>query len=96
MPTRLFRAPLAAQRITLMVGMPDSACYSYIAGLGPFGILNNFELDHLALFQGLEPLALDGGMMDEDIFPAFPVYEPISLLVIEPFYSSFFHGNPLK
>ncbi len=76
-----------------MVRMPDSVRYSYIAGLEPFGILNNFELDDLALFQGLEPLALDGGMMDKDIFPAFPVYEPVSLLVIEPFYRSSFHGN---
>src|SRR5690606_21047305 len=57
---------------------------------------HDLELDLLALFEGLEALLLDRGVVDEDVLSAVPLNEAVSLLVAEPLDSSLFHeaGKP--
>jgi hypothetical protein len=57
----------------------------HFLGLEAFGSLGHLELDLLALFQGLEAFALNGGVMDEHISAAVvPGEEAIAPLLIEP------------
>src|ERR1019366_6160137 len=56
--------------------------------LQPFGSLRYFELDSLALLERPEPVAIDGGIMDENFLPILHCDEPVSLLRAEPFDST--------
>src|SRR5581483_2409183 len=56
--------------------------------------LHDVELDGLALGQGAEPGALDGSVMDEDVFLARALDEPVPFGVVEPLHDSgFTHGS---
>jgi hypothetical protein len=56
--------------------------------------LHDLELDVFSLFQGLESLSLQRGIMYEDIIPALQANEPKSLAIVEPFDGTFcLHGN---
>ncbi len=52
----------------------------------PLGAIHDFELHLLALAQGAEARALNGGIMYEDIIAIGTLNEPIALRVIKPFY----------
>src|ERR1022692_1201489 len=60
----------------------------YVSGLQSFGPLRYFELDSLALFERSKPVAIDGGIMDEDLLPILHCDEPVPLLRAEPFDST--------
>jgi hypothetical protein len=46
--------------------------------------VDDLEFDRLALFQGPETVATDGGVVDEHVAPTLALNEPIALRVIEP------------
>ena len=60
----------------------------YVSGLQTLGSLRYFELDTFALFERSESVAIDGGIMDEDLLPIFHCDEPVPLLRAEPFDST--------
>jgi len=64
--------------------------------LRAFGALSDFEFNLISLFQGFEPLSLNGRVMDEYIFGSFYFNKPKSLLIIEPLDSTFCHYNLLR
>jgi len=51
---------------------------------GALGALLDGELHLLALFEGLEAFALDGGEVDEHVVPAVAADEAVALGVVEP------------
>ena len=54
--------------------------------LRSFGALNDVELHVLALFQGLESIALQRGIMHEDIVSAIEPDKTEPLTIVEPFH----------
>jgi hypothetical protein len=52
--------------------------------LRTFLALDNIELDLIALFEGLVPVQLDSGVMNEYIWPVFASDESVALGVVEP------------
>jgi hypothetical protein len=76
--------------------LSDGTHYPYITGLGAFGFVGDFELDHVTLFQGFEPLSLNGGVVNKNIFSAFRVYKPEAFLIVEPFDCAFCHDVLLE
>src|SRR6185503_19527671 len=56
--------------------------------------INEFEVDELAFVQGLIALALDAGMVDEDVLTGFLGYKAKPLLVIEPLDLATRHNSP--
>ena len=59
-----------------------------VIGLWTFLTLRDVELHCVAFLQGLEPLALDGGVVNEDVRPPILADEAVTLGVIEPFHFS--------
>jgi hypothetical protein len=55
--------------------------------------LGNLELYLVALVKDLKSILLNGGEMDEDITSVIPGNEPIALLLIKPFNTTFGHYN---
>jgi hypothetical protein len=60
----------------------------YLIGLWAFGALNNVELDLIAFFKALIPLALDGAVMNEDIGAIIAAEESVPFCVVEPLHCS--------
>src|ERR687883_567247 len=56
--------------------------------------LGDVELHRLALGQRLEPLLLDGGVVNEDVLLTIPRDEPIPLRITEPLHLSGCHSLP--
>jgi hypothetical protein len=56
----------------------------YVAGLQALGTAFDRELDPLAFSQVAEAFALDGGVVDENIFAALALDESVTLAAIEP------------
>src|SRR6266571_6809416 len=52
--------------------------------LRSFRSLRHFKLDFLALFEGLEAIALNGAVMNKDVRRAGLLNEAITLRVVEP------------
>ena len=52
--------------------------------LWSFGALRHFELDFLALFEGLEAIALNGAVVHKDVRGAWLFNEAIALRVVKP------------
>jgi hypothetical protein len=77
-----------------MTGIPLTG-YSDVAGLWPFRALGNFEFNFVTLFERFEPLSLNGGVVDKHIFAALNLDKSKSLLIVEPFDSSY-HCDLLK
>src|SRR5208283_3401795 len=59
-----------------------------VSGLQPLRSLGYFELDSLALLERSEPVAINGGIMDENFLPILHCDEPVPLLRAEPFDSA--------
>src|SRR5918999_1556314 len=56
----------------------------HLLGLRALRPLRDLELDLLALFEGLEAVALDGAVVDEDVGRAGLLDEAVALRVVEP------------
>src|SRR5208282_6740447 len=63
----------------------------HVGGLFAFGALDDLKSDFLARREGLKAVPLDGGKMNEQIFPALLLDEAISLTGVEPFHASRWH-----
>jgi hypothetical protein len=63
----------------------------YIGSIRAFGALRDFEFNLISLFQGFEPLPLNGRVMDEYILGTFHFNKPKALLIAEPLDSTFRH-----
>jgi hypothetical protein len=59
--------------------------YLHIGRLRTLGTLGNFTFNFIPLLQGFESFALNGRKVDEYVLSVFRCYEPITLLLIEPF-----------
>jgi hypothetical protein len=55
--------------------------------------LGNLELYLVAFVKDLETILLNGGEMDEDITSIISGNEPIALLLVKPFDTTFGHYN---
>src|SRR6185295_16579149 len=55
-----------------------------VAGLRALGAVDDFELHGLALFERTESVALNGGIVNENVTAAVPLNEPVALGVVEP------------
>jgi len=55
--------------------------------------LGNLELYLVAFIKGFETIPFNGGEVNEDIIPIVSGYEPIALLLIKPFHTTFGHYN---
>src|SRR5262245_12948778 len=53
-----------------------------VGGLKPLRPFRHFEFHLVALGQTLEPLSLNGAVVDEDIFPALDLDEAIPLRIV--------------
>src|ERR1043166_3006652 len=53
-------------------------------GLWSFRALRHFKLDFLTLFEGLETVALNGAVVNEDVRRAWLLNEAIALRVVKP------------
>jgi len=60
-----------------------------------FWILKQIELDGFALIQRAVAVLLDGGEMNEDIFPCGPLDKTVSFSPVEPLYCSLLSHNEL-
>jgi hypothetical protein len=56
-----------------------------------FGTLLNFEADTITFRKALKTLPLDGAMMNKDIFSALNRNKSVTLLIVEPLYSTLRH-----
>src|SRR5947208_11257717 len=63
-----------------------------VRGVQPFLASLHFELHHLALSEGLEPVHLDGREVYEHVLAAFLLNEAVALGVIEPLHFSLSHS----
>jgi len=55
--------------------------------------LGNLELYLVAFVKDLESILLNGGKMDKDITSIISGNEPVALLLIKPFDTTFGHYN---
>ncbi len=56
-----------------------------------FGALLDFETDTIAFRKALITLAFDAAMVDKDIFSVFSRDKSVTLLIVEPLYSTLRH-----
>ncbi len=56
-----------------------------------FGTINYIKLDACTLIKGLEAVALNCGVMNENIFSAILLNKTKTLRIIKPFYCTFCH-----
>ncbi len=61
--------------------------------LWAFWTLGNLELYLITFIQRLEPISLDGREVYEDVISVVSGNEPIALLLVKPFYTTFGHYN---
>src|SRR6185312_7390296 len=59
-----------------------------LPALGPF---DHVELDGLAFLERTEAVALDGGVVDEDVLAVRPREKSKALGIVKPFHCSLFH-----
>src|SRR6187455_7018 len=55
-----------------------------VSGLRALGAVDDLEFNRLALFEGAEAVAGDGGVVHEHVASTFTLDEPIALGVVEP------------
>src|SRR5580765_260879 len=55
-----------------------------VAGLRALGAVDDLELHCLALFERTEAVALNGGVVHEDVTASVALDEPVALGVVEP------------
>ena len=69
------------------------AHYDNVGCLWAFRTIGNLELYLIAFIEGFKPLSLNGRKVYEDIISVVSGNEPIALLLIKPFYTTFGHYN---
>src|SRR6478672_8063327 len=57
---------------------------SDVAGLRALGAVDDFELYRLAFLERTEPVALNGGVVHEDVAASVTLDEPVAFGVVEP------------
>jgi hypothetical protein len=57
--------------------------------LGTLRSLDDIELNLIAFFKALIAFALNGAVVNEDVCPAIPAEEAVTLSVVKPFYGAF-------
>src|SRR5690606_25829182 len=71
--------------------------HDHVAGLGTLGSLLGVERDLVTLVEGPEAVRLDGGEVDEDVFPALVLSdETVALLTAEPLDLACRHDLPYR
>ena len=66
-----------------------------VTRLEALGALQQIELDGFALIQRAVAVLLDGGEMNEDIFPCGPLDKTVSFSPVKPLYCSLLSHNEL-
>jgi hypothetical protein len=66
------------------------------AGLRALGALGDLELHLLVLLEATEAVAVDLGVVHEDVWAVRACDEAEALLGVEPFHSSLCHQDALK
>ena len=61
--------------------------------LWAFRTIGNLEFYLIAFIEGFKPISLNGRKVNEDIISVISGNEPIALLLIKPFYTTFGHYN---
>ena len=69
------------------------AHYDNVGCLWAFRTIGNLELYFIAFIEGFKPISLDGGEVHEDIISVISGNEPIALLLVKPFHTTFGHYN---
>jgi hypothetical protein len=69
------------------------AHYNNVGCLWAFRTIGNLELYLIAFIERLKPVSLNGGEVYENIISVISGNEPIALLLIKPFYTTFGHYN---
>jgi len=69
------------------------AHYDNVGCLWAFRTIGNLEFYLIAFIEGLKPVSLNGRKVNEDIISVISGNEPIALLFIKPFYTTFGHYN---
>jgi len=67
--------------------------YDNVCRLGALGALGDVKLDFVAFVKDLKPVLLDGRKVNKDVISVISGNEPIALLFIKPFYTTFGHYN---
>lgn len=68
--------------------------FSHIGRLGTALSFDNVELDLLPFFQSAIAVAVNCGIMDEDVVSAIHSNESVTLLAVEPFHRSLHYRSP--
>jgi hypothetical protein len=71
--------------IHFLIGFPEARDLIRLRSFGP---LDDVELNFIALFEALVPLALDGTVVNEDVCPAVAAEEAVALCIVKPFYGA--------
>jgi hypothetical protein len=66
-----------------------------VTRLEPLGALQQIELHGFALVQRAVTILLDGGEMNEDVFPCGPLDKTISFSPVKPLYCTLLSHNEL-
>ena len=65
-----------------------------VFGLPALWSFHHVKLDRLTFLERPESVALNGRVMDEDVFAVGAADKSEALGIVEPFYSSLFHDYP--
>jgi len=71
----------------------DLAHYDNVGCLWALRTVGNLELYLIAFIEGFKAISLNGRKVNEDIISVVSGNEPIALLLIKPFYTTFGHYN---
>ena len=71
--------------IHFLIGFPETRDLIRLRSFGP---LDDVELNLIALFEALVPLALDGTVVNEDVSPTVAAEEAVALCIVKPFYGA--------
>jgi len=71
--------------------MNEQLEFLYFGCRWSFSALLNFKADTITFLQAFETLTLDGAMMHKDIFSALNRNKSVTLLIVEPLYSTLRH-----
>ncbi len=69
------------------------AHYNNVRCLWAFRTVGNLELHFIAFVQGLKPIFLNGGEVNEDIISVVSRNEPVAFFLVKPFDTTFGHYN---
>jgi hypothetical protein len=71
-----------------MMALRLTACFGDFGCLGPFGSLDNFELNRVPFLKSAIAISRDGGIVYENVWTIIAPNEAIPLGIIEPLDSA--------